>query len=234
MSVPNPALLPAHRLADVPLFAGLPPVALADLAAASRVRRYAAGQVLWSEGDPGDALLVLEEGRVRVSRFTPAGGEAVLAVVEAPAALGELALLDGEPRDATVTAQGPVAVRLVPRSALLALLRREPAAAEGLLRTLAGWVRLANRRQADLLGLDVPGRLAKWLLGRAGDDTGERVRPGTTVVLGRTQGELAAELGTTRESLNRALRRFAERGLVAVEGDHVVLLDPTGLAAHAG
>ena len=229
-----PAPAPPHRLGEVPLFAGLPPPALAELARASRPRRYPAGQVLWSEGDPGDALLVLEEGRVRVSRFAADGREAVLAVCEAPSALGELALLDGEPRDATVVAQGPVAVRLVPRPAFLALLRREPALVEGLLATLAGWVRLGNRRHADLLGLDVPGRLARWLLGPAGDETGTGVRPGAVVELGRTQGELAAELGTTRESLNRALRRFAGLGLLEVDGERVVLRDPAGLAAYAG
>ena len=231
MGVP---LAPSHRLAEVPLFAGLPPPALAELARASRPRRYPAGQVLWNEGDPGEALLVLEAGRLRVSRFAASGQEAVLAVVEAPAALGELALLDGAPRDATVTAQGPVAVRLVPRSAFLALLRREPALVEGLLRTLAGLVRHGNRRHADLLGLDVPGRLAKWLLGRAGDETGAGVRPGAVVALGRSQGELAGELGTTRESLNRALRRFADLGLLELDGERVALLDPGGLAASAG
>ena len=224
---------PPHRLGEVPLFAGLPAPALDELARASRPRRYPAGQVLWSEGDPGDALLVLEEGRVRVSRFTPAGGEAVLAVVEAPAALGELALLDGAPRDATVTAQGPVAVRLVPRAAFLALLRREPAVVEGLLAALAGWVRLGNRRHADLVGLDVPGRLARWLLARAGDATGGAVERGAVVALGRTQGELAAELGATRESLNRALRRLEGLGLVAAAGERVTLVDPAGLAAYA-
>ena len=177
MAVPSPPA-PPHRLAEVPLFARLPPAALAELARASLPRRYPAGQVLWSEGDPGDALLVLEEGRVRVSRFTPAGGEAVLAVVEAPAALGELALLDGAPRDATVTAQGPVAVRLVPRAAFLALLRREPAVVEGLLAALAGWVRLGNARHADLLGPDVSGRLARGLLARGGDAAGGSWRGG--------------------------------------------------------
>ena len=113
-------------------------IVLDELARASRTRRYAAGQVLWNEGDPGEALLVLEEGQLRVSRFTGAGIEVVLSVVEAPAALGELALLDGAPRDATVTAQKPVTVRLVPRSTFQELLRREPAVVDGLLRTLAG------------------------------------------------------------------------------------------------
>lgn len=227
-----------HRLGEVPLFAALPPAALGELAAAGRVRRYPAGQVVWSEGDPGEALLVLEAGQLRISRFAADGREAVLQVVEAPAALGELALLDGAPRDATVTAQGPVAVRLVPRSAFLALLRREPAVVEGLLATLAGLVRHGNRRHADLLGLDVPGRLAKWLLARAGDaaGTGAGVAPGTAVALGRSQGELAAELGATRSTLNRALQGFAELGLVDVEagGERVALRDPAALAAFAG
>ena len=224
----------AHRLAEVPLFARLPPAALAELAAASRVRRYPAGQVLWTEGDPGEALAVVEAGQLRVSRFAASGAEVVLAVVEAPAALGELALLDGAPRDATVTAQGPVAVRLVPRRAFRAVLERDQTVALGLVDTLTGWVRQANRRHADLLGLDVPGRLAKWLLVRAGDATGEGVTPGAAVALGRSQAELAAELGTTRESLNRALRGFAELGLVAVAGDVVTLVRPAGLAAYAG
>ena len=185
MAPPAPA--PSDRLAEVPLFAGLPLAAREALARVGRVRRYPAGQVLCSEGDPGEALYVLEEGRLRVSRLTAAGQEAVLAVVEAPAALGELALLDGAPRDATVTAQGPVVVRQVPRAAFLALLRAEPAAVEGLLRTLAGWVRHANARQAALLGLDVPGRLAAWLLARA-ERHGTPGPRGIVVAPGRSQG----------------------------------------------
>ena len=175
MSVPAKSA-PSHRLADVPLFAGLADPALDELARESRTRRYAAGQVLWNEGDPGEALLVLEEGQLRVSRFTGAGVEVVLSVVEAPAALGELALLDGAPRDASVIAQQPVTVRLVPRSTFQDLLRREPAVVDGLLRTLAGMVRAGNARHATTVGLDVPGRLAAWLLARAKEQ--QRDQPG--------------------------------------------------------
>jgi CRP-like cAMP-binding protein len=232
MTPPTPSR--PHRLADVPLFASLPAGAIEELARASLPRRYPAGQVLWNEGDPGDALLVLEEGQVRVSRFATVEQEVVLAVSEAPAALGELALLDGKPRDATVIAQGPVAVRLVPRSVFLSLLRREPAVVEGVLRTLAELVRFGNARHADLLGLDVPGRLAKWLLARAGNDTGAEIRPGTVITLGRSQGDLAAELGTTRESLNRTLHSFDDLGLLSVHGQRVELHDPVGLAAYTG
>ena len=230
----SPQTAPPHRLAEVPLFASLPEAALEEIARGSRLRRYPSGQVLWTEGDPGDALVVLEAGQLRVSRFAPSGTEAVLAVVEAPAVLGELALLDGAPRDASVIAQRPVTVRTIPRSVFLDLLRREPVMVEGLLRTLAGWVRLGNARHADLLGLDVPGRLAMWLLRRAGDPTGTTVQPGTIVVLGRNQTELAAELGVTRSTLNRALHDFEDLTLLAMDGERITLRNPAGLAAYAG
>ncbi len=160
-----------HRLATVPLFEHLSPAALDELARSSLVRRYPQGQILCSEGDPGESLIVLESGSVRVSRLLASGDEAVLAVMDAPSALGELALLDGAPRDATITAQRDVTVRLIPRLVFMELLRREPAAVEGLLRALAALVRQGNARHADVIGLDVPGRLAKWLL-RQADGTG--------------------------------------------------------------
>ena len=229
MSLPTKAPA-AHRLADVPLFAGLPANVLDDLARASRTRRYAAGQVLWNEGDPGDALLVLEAGQLRVCRFTGSGAEVVLSVVEAPASLGELALLDGAPRDASVIAQQPVTVRLVPRSTFRELLRREPAAVDGLLRTLAAMVRAGNARHAVTVGLDVPGRLAAWLLARVAE-SGESRRP--EIVLGRSQGQLAAELGTTRSTLNRALNQFEALGYLSRTGDRIVIRDADALAAHS-
>ena len=223
----------AHRLAEVPLFAGLPQPLLDELAASCRIRRYPQGQVLCNEGDPGDSLIVLESGPLRVSRFTEGGREAVLAVVEPPAAIGELSLIDGEPRDATVTAQRAVQVRLLPRSTFLSLLEREPVFARGVLRSLAGLVRLGNARHADTVGLDVTGRLAKWLLAR-GATHGEREAAGLAVPLGRSQGELAAELGMTRTSLNKTLTRLESLGLLTVDNDRIVLHRPDALLDYVG
>ncbi len=134
---------PSHQLAEVPFFARLLPALLDELAQASRVRQYQAGQILCIEGDPGDHLIVLEVGQLRISRITPMGDEVVLSVVDAPDAVGELALLDGAPRDATVTAQRAVTVRLVPRSVFMGLIKREPQAVMGLLRTRPTWCGLA-------------------------------------------------------------------------------------------
>jgi CRP-like cAMP-binding protein len=210
-----------RRLSEVGLLAGLSEPALEQLATSSRVRRFPAGQVLFSEGDPGDSLIVLESGQLRVSRVSTAGQEAVLEIVDAPASLGELALLDGAPRDATVTVQRAVTVRIVPRAVFLQLLRTDPGFVERLLKSLARMVRTGNARHAVLLTLDVPGRLAKWLLQRGGANG--------LVELGRSQGELAAELATTRSTLNRALAELESLGYIAVDGDRVTLLDAAAL-----
>jgi CRP/FNR family transcriptional regulator, cyclic AMP receptor protein len=223
---------PNHRLADVPLLAGLPAPALDELARASRVRRYAAGQVLWNEGDPGEALLVLESGQLRVSRFSSSGVEIVLSVVDAPAAIGELALIDGAPRDASVIAQRPVTVRFVPRTTFHELLRREPAVVDGLLRSLVTMVRAGNARHAITVGLDVPGRLAAWLLARAAESTDSH-QGAPEITIDRSQGQLAAELGTTRSTLNRALIGFESLGYLSRRGDRMVIRNAQALAAHA-
>jgi CRP/FNR family transcriptional regulator/CRP/FNR family cyclic AMP-dependent transcriptional regulator len=165
-----------------------------------------------------------------VTQWTPTGDEAVLAVVEAPAAVGELSLLDGSPRSATLTAIGPVRVRLVPRKAFITLLQEQPQTVPGLLVTLASIIRRANARQVDLLTLDVPGRLAKWLIERA-ERTGERAPDGVRIDLGRSQGELAAEIGTTRPTLNRALRGFEDQGIIATDGPRVTILHMSKLDA---
>jgi CRP-like cAMP-binding protein len=215
----------------VPLFESLSSETLDELARSSILRRYPLGQILCNEGDPGESLIVLESGSLRVSRLLASGDEAVLAVMDAPAALGELALLDGAPRDATVTAQRDVTIRLIPRTVFMELLRHEPAAVEGLLRRLAGLVRQANARHADFIGLDVPGRLANWLLRQAGARDGI-VPPGTVITLRSSQGELAGELGTTRSTLNRALRGFESLGLIRVDGAEITLDKPDRLVGY--
>lgn len=211
-------------LSRVPLFSNLSADVLEELASASRVRQYPQGQILCNEGDPGDELIVLESGQLRVSRFMADGNEAVLAVYDAPAAIGELALLDGAQRSATVTAQRKVTVRLIPRAAFLDLIGREPQAVRGLLATLAGMIRAANTRHADLVGLDVPGRLARWLLGHMGEHN--------IVPMDRSQGELAAELGTTRSTLNRALHDFESLGYIGLDGAQVRVHKPDALRTH--
>jgi CRP-like cAMP-binding protein len=224
------AQLSNDTLRTVSIFADLPAAALDQLARNSLPRKYRRGQVLCNEGDPGESIYILEEGQLRVTQWTPAGDEAVLAVVEAPAAVGELSLLDGSPHSATLTAIGPVRVRLIPRKAFMLLIQEQPQIVPGLLATLANIIRRNNARQVDLLTLDVPGRLAKWLIERA-ERIGVPAEGGTTFDLARSQGELAAEIGPTRPTLNRALRGFEEQGIIATDGQRVTILEMNKLLA---
>ncbi len=217
-------------LRTVSIFADLPADALERLAQTGLVRSYRRGQILCSEGDPGESLFLLEEGQLRVTQLNALGDEAVLAVVEAPAAVGELSLLDGSPRSANLTAAGPVRIRMIPRKAFISLLQEQPQIVPGLLATLAAMIRRGNARQVDLLTLDVPGRLAKWLIDRV-ERIGVAVESGIALDLARSQGELAAEIGTTRSTLNRALRGFEEQGIVSIDGPRVTVLDLDALRA---
>lgn len=213
--------LPAgHTLGAYSLFADLDVATREALACDSRVRSYPKGQILCSEGDPGDTLLLLEDGQVTVSRFCSNGLEIVLAEVHAPVAFGELAVIDGLPRTATLTATSDVCVRYIDRLTILALVEREPSVAMAMMRTLTAMVRATNDRLGDLLSLDVPGRLAKWLLAHMEDDC---------VTLTRSQESLARSLGTTRVSLNRALHQLERLGAIEVQGQCIRLLDDARL-----
>jgi CRP-like cAMP-binding protein len=215
-----------RALARLSLFAGLSPEILDALEKSSRVRHFGKGQILCSEGDPGDCLIVLEKGQAKVCRYAADGQEIVLSHVDAPAAIGELALIDGASRSATIVAVSPVTVRLIERTTFTDLVEREPELAHGLLQALAEMVRATNERLVDLQTLDVPGRVAKWLLANA---VQQPAVAGCDVPFTISQGDLAAEIGATRVSVNRALRSFERHEIVRSERDRIVLLKPDDL-----
>jgi CRP/FNR family transcriptional regulator len=212
-----------HKLSQVPLFARMSHPALDRLAAVSRIRTYPAGQVLWHHGDPGVELLILEQGRLRASRISPDAGEAIVTMIEPVSAVGELALLDGGPHDVTMIAQRDVIVRLIPRQAFLNALHDEPGMAGQLIKHLAGLVRDGHERHELAVGHDVGGRLLIWLYERARVHGQAQPDGCLRVTLDRSQAELAAELWTTRSTLNRALHQLEACGVIRIVGDTLFL-----------
>ncbi|MGI5270693.1 Crp/Fnr family transcriptional regulator [Nonomuraea sp. CA-218870] len=212
-----------YALADLPMLSGLDAARVRELEGLARHRRYPAGQVLCTEGDPAGELIVLLEGRVRASRAGTDGREAVLAAPSAPVAFDKTALLAGGPHRATLTAVTAVRVAYLPGRAVRELVATEPAVAARVLLTLAETVRALDERLADAVLLDVPARLAKWLVRRRGP-----------VRLDGGQAGLAAEIGATRVSVNRALRAFERRGLVRLGRSEVTVLDRDALARIGG
>ncbi len=224
----------ADALARTRLFAGLEPSTLERLVGEFRRRRFRHGEVIFHLGDPGDALFLIVSGAVKISLPTEEGGEAILATLRPGDVFGELALLDGAPRSASAVAMAPTEVLVLSRARFEELLDGVPAIRAALFRTLAAEIRRLTEQVADLHFLDIPGRLAARLL-RLGDEIGVRQPDGSIRLDGRiTQGELAAMVGATRQTVNRFLGVFAAEGLVRLEREAIVVVDPAGLARTAG
>src|SRR6059058_6562242 len=121
-------MFPTEVFARSPLLANLPPEALARLAGSARRRSYRRGEVIFHQGDPGDALHFITEGRVKVVLDAETGEEAVIAILGPGDCFGELALIDGEPRSATVETLEPVETVTLRRADFLRLMRHNASA----------------------------------------------------------------------------------------------------------
>lgn len=203
---------------------------LEPLASRAVLRRFARGQVVFTEGEPSDHLYVVRDGRLRVLVRSGRGDEMTLSVLGPGDALGELSMIDGRPRSASVEALEAAQLLTLPAAAVRAALRADPALLFAVAEQLAATVRRLTGEAADLVFLDLPRRLAKLLLSEAaGDDPGglSRVNPGLS------QSGLAARLGVTRPSLNRALGGLVRRGWISTDGGSYLLRDVAALRRFA-
>ena len=219
-------------LARVPLFAALDAESAASLEATLTRRTLARGHAVFSEGDAGDRLFVILDGKVKISRAAADGRENLLAVLGAAEMFGELSLFDPGPRTASATTVTTSTLASLDHDDLRPLLIERPGVAVQLLKALAQRLRRTNEAMADLVFTDVPGRVAKALLDLSAkfgvpEDGATRVRHDLT------QEELAQLVGASRETVNKALSEFAHRGWLRIEGRSVLLLDPERLARRA-
>lgn len=207
-----------------PLFAALDVEAAAALKSSMDERRLLKGEVLFGEGDSGDRLYVVTEGKVKLSHSSGDGRETLLAVMGEGEMFGELSLFDPGPRTATVTALTDTTALGLGHAALRPWLTGRPEVAEALLQALAQRLRRTNEALSDLVFSDVPGRVAKALLD-LGERFGQVRADGLHVTHDMTQEELAQLVGASRETVNKALADFASRGWLRLESRSVVLID---------
>ncbi|GAA1931619.1 Crp/Fnr family transcriptional regulator [Nocardioides marmoribigeumensis] len=219
-------------LRQAPLFNALDDEAAAALAGSLGTIRLRRGEVLFHEGDTGDKLYIVAEGKVKLGRTSSDGRENLLAILGPGQMFGELSLFDPGPRSATVTAVTDVAFYSLSHDDLLRWLDGRPDVANGLLSQLASRLRRANDVVSDLVFSDVPGRVAKALLDLA-DRFGRTAEDGIHVHHDLTQEELAQLVGASRETVNKALADFASRGWLRLEPRSVVIMDPERLARRA-
>jgi len=205
-----------------PLFRGLAPPALERIASLATQRHYGEGEIVCSQGDPGDALHAVVTGRIRISSGAPDGREIFLNIMEPGDSFGEIALLDGGTRTATAVAMVPSELVSLRRDHLFALLEREPQVALELLRLCGERLRWTSGLLEDAALLDAPARLAKRLLILA-ELHGKRSKDGVTLRL--SQEDLASFLGITRQAVNQQLQAWKGRGWVGLSRGVIVVRD---------
>ncbi|WP_404816817.1 Crp/Fnr family transcriptional regulator [Streptomyces thermolineatus] len=196
------------------LLGGLPRPARDRLLALGVRKRYEAGRVLVRESDPTTFVLVLLGGVVKVTGRTHDGRDALLAVRMGGDLVGEFAALDGKPRSATATACGPVAARVVGRDEFLARMRDDPGIAHAVNASVVSKLRAANTHRIDFTGCDATTRLAR-VLHQIAMTHGERSGAGVVIRWPITQPELATLAGAAEPTVQKALRRFREAGVVS-------------------
>jgi CRP-like cAMP-binding protein len=200
-----------------------------------RTRRYAAGEVVFCEGDPSEFAVVVLAGRLKVVRASEEGHETVIAFRGPGELLGDLSLFDGAARSATVSAIESADVVLITADRFMELMREQPEVPAVLLRTLASRLRDSDRQRVEFGAYDTAGRVARRLVQLA-DEHGV---PGSTapaavrITLPLSQTELAGWTGSSREAVARALALFRRRGLIATDRRSIVVLDVESLRSLA-
>ena len=213
-------ILPRERglLRNVSIFTDLDAAAVASLERLAEVREFPEGTVIVSQEDRGDALFVLASGRVKVVLYGDSGGEVILSIFKSPGDFfGELSLLDDQPRSATVIAVEPSRLLLLRRADFQAHIVAHPRTALRALTEVARRLRRADELIGNLALLDVFGRLARKLRELAAAD-GEETDGGVLIRDRPTQAELAAMIGSSRETVSRALSELARRGHLEMTG----------------
>ena len=219
-------------LARAGLFQGVAEEAREALSSALQYADYSRGETVFTEGEQGDTLYIVLSGKVKVGRRAADGRENMLSVMGPSDMFGELSLFDPGPRTATATVLTDARLASLAHSSLRPWISDRPEIAEQLLRVLARRLRRTNDALADLIFTDVPGRVAKALLGLA-ERFGTQEADGVRVHHDLTQEELAQLVGASRETVNKALADFAGRGWMRVDSRAVTILDAERLSRRA-
>ncbi len=214
-----------QELHEIALFRDLSAAALARLAAAGASRSYMPGDIILFQGETNQAAYFILEGMVRVYRLSPQGREQVLTRLGPGQAFNIVPpFLLHSRNHATVSALTPVRLHVVPQGEFQRLATGCPELAQAILAEFAARLDHLTDLVESLSLHTVRGRLARFLLEHA--QNGDAVQCWT-------QEEIAADIGTVRDMVNRTLRALADAGLIRLERNVIVLLDRAGLEAEA-
>lgn len=219
-------------LRSLPLFADLPPGELNRIADTSSTRDYRRRQVIYFPGDQANALYVVNQGRVKISRLSEDGKEATLFLAGPGEPFGEECLLGTATRETIADVLEPAHVLWIPREALVSVLHSHPAFALAVAILMSGRRRMAECRLEEMIFRTVRGRLAA-LLARLARSHGRPTDGGILLDLSLAHQDLAGQIGSTRETTTLTLNKFKRGGLLRIDHCRILIRDLAGLEAIA-
>lgn len=212
-----------EALRSVPLFKGLSPKQLESIHAVSQTKEFAKETLLFREGDCGDSLYLVLSGRVKALLMAEDGREVILAFLGPGEIVGEMALFNPEERrSATVVTAEPSSLLILSGRQIMEVILQNPLIALSILRTLTARLRDTSSRIANLIFLDTFSRVGNYLLKMAEQD-GRRLADGSYLVNRPPHHEIADYIGSSRETVSRALKELEHQGLIKVVGKKVIL-----------
>ena len=217
-------------LARVPLFSELSREELERISRVSVARSFPAGVRVFHEGDHSDACYLVRKGDLRVTREHPDGRAIALATLGAGDIFGELAMLDGEARSASVETLTDSELLALPAADVRRLLADHPGISVKLIAALTKRLRETNERVARQSFQTVPSRVAGVLNQLIAEESASEGRQGITIRM--TQADLAQLAGTSRESVSRFLATLERAGVVRVGRGRVTVVEPRRLRAY--
>jgi CRP/FNR family transcriptional regulator, cyclic AMP receptor protein len=225
---------PAHLnkpriLSNGALFAALDKQELEILARFASVHNVRADAVIFTQGSEGDTMYVIVRGRVQISLVPDGGNKIIVGVLQQGGMFGEVSLLDGGKRTATVEALEPCELLSIRREDLLGYLQRQPLVAIKFLAVLAARVRSTDELIADSLTTNLPARLAKTIL-KLARAYGYNTSQGIKIDVKLYVEELVYRSGIPKEKVIAQLDAWIEKGLLEVRKSRLVILEPYELA----
>jgi len=195
-----------------------------NLAAVSRLRKYAKGDRIFGEGDPSDFFSVVVSGRVKIVKMTPAGKDVILEIFSTGDPFGAVAAYEGRPFPASAIALEETVCLLTPRGQFFSLLEAHPSLVRGLLLGLTQRLVELTNRLTEMTGGRVEARFARLFL-KLGDNVGRKGTDDTIIPMPLSRQELADLTGTTIETCIRIMSRWGKDEIVRTEKEGFVLLD---------
>ena len=219
------ALIGARRLIETcVLFKGLNDTERAAISERASIQTFDAGENIFVIGSPGEQMMAVLSGNVRISLPSNDGKELLLAIIHPGEVFGELAVLDGKERSADAHAEKACSLAILERRDILAFLERNPSAWIKIVEVLCGRLRRTDQVLAEVALMQLPTRLAKMMLRIAESSTAKAPEK-----IQFSQRELASMVGGTRESVNKCLRKWQTGGIVQVSESWIAITDRAAL-----